>query len=273
MDTSTSSAQPSEELSAEELRREIRRLAPFHHAVELPHGLTTYDPEQSRRPIERTRLDDVMGYVQPVIEEAFGDRLSRARVLDVAANCGGFSVAAVRMGAREVVGIDVVDHYLEQANLIRRALGLENLSFHKLAIEELDPEELGLFDLTFCFDILYHLENPVLAMKRLSAVTARAMIIETLVAGEDGVDGPTWEMNFLPPTSAESFDISTSLWRDRQICQFTPTSRAVTDLLGFVGFEQVRQIPTGPEHALGNLAPGQRRAIFYAERDTGSGRA
>ena len=32
-------------LTEKELKQEIHRLAPFHHKVELPYGLTTYVPE------------------------------------------------------------------------------------------------------------------------------------------------------------------------------------------------------------------------------------
>jgi hypothetical protein len=39
-------------LTEKELKQEIRRLALFHHNVELTYDLTTYVPEMSRRLIE-----------------------------------------------------------------------------------------------------------------------------------------------------------------------------------------------------------------------------
>jgi tRNA (mo5U34)-methyltransferase len=42
-----------------------------------------------------------------------------------------------------------------------------------------DLDRLGRFDLVFFLGVLYHLENPFLALKRLRQVTARTAIIET----------------------------------------------------------------------------------------------
>ena len=121
-------------------------------------------------------------------------------MLDVATNAGGFAIEAARSGAAEVVGTDIVEHYLEQANFLRRALDLSNVSFRRQAIESISPEGDGVFDLVFCFDILYHLENPVLAMRKLSEVTDKMMVVETRVSTDPDLKGPSWLMNVLPPS-------------------------------------------------------------------------
>jgi len=121
-------------VNEQEMKSELHRLAPFHHLVELPHGLTTYVPELSRRDIERTRLPNLYAHVWPALLDLCGGSLTGRRVLDVACNCGGFSVEAAKSGAAFVLGIDVVDRYLEQAEFIKRALALENVEFRKLAM-------------------------------------------------------------------------------------------------------------------------------------------
>lgn len=148
-----------------ELERELRRLAPFHHDIDLPYGLRTHLPEASRQERERTRMKTLVDHAWPALLDACGGSLKGLRVLDVACNCGGFSVQAVRSGADYVMGIDIADHYLEQAKLIKKALGFRNVDFQSLRLEDLDPEVHGRFDVAFCFGILYHLENPVLAMQ------------------------------------------------------------------------------------------------------------
>jgi tRNA (mo5U34)-methyltransferase len=248
-----------------EIRAEIRRLAPFHHAVELPYGLLAYDPERSRREVERTRLTDLGKYVRRILTEVFGESLAGRRVLDVACNCGGFSVEAARRGA-SVLGIDIVDHYLEQANFIKRALGLTELEYRKLAIEEVDSGEVGMFDAVFFFDILWHLENPVLATRRLAAVTRRLMIVETRLTSVDTGDAPAWIMNFLPPTSADATDVSTSLWRTGAVCQFSPNARAVIELLHYLGFADVRQVELEPQDRDKRFINGESMGLFVALR-------
>ena len=166
-------------INRQEIADEIVRLAPFHHSVDLPFGLSTHIPERARRPVESTRVSNLVRHAFPALMDACGGSLQDKRVLDVACNCGGFSVEAARRGSPSVLGIDVVDHYIEQAALIKRALGLEQLDFRVLDLEALDGEVTAPFDVTFCFGILYHLENPVQAMRILAQQTRHCMLIDT----------------------------------------------------------------------------------------------
>jgi 2-polyprenyl-3-methyl-5-hydroxy-6-metoxy-1,4-benzoquinol methylase len=51
------------------------------------------------------------------------------------------------------------------------------VEFRSLDIEKLDSDDIGQFDVMFCFGILYHLENPVLAMKKLANVSSDIMLV------------------------------------------------------------------------------------------------
>ena len=226
-----------------EIKRELQRLAPFHHEIELPYGLSTQGTGLTRRQLDRTRLADLMRRAWSPVLELNDGSLAGRRVLDVACSCGGASVAAARSGAERVVGIDVVERYVEQANFIMRALELDNVEFRQLAIEAVDGS-LGTFDVSLCFGLLYHLENPVLAMKRLAGVTERMLVIDTLLDKRHH-DKPYWRMNFRGPSDDKTE--STSLWRDKRIVQFTPTARAVEALLDFVGFPNVTRIDPGED--------------------------
>ena len=223
-----------------QLRSEIERLAPFHHDIELSFGLRTYDPRLARRDYEASRLPNLIVHAWSAILDAAGGTLQGKRVLDVGCNCGGFSVAAVKSGADHVLGIDVAKRYIEQARLVKRALGLEHLEFQQRAIGSLDPKKDGAFDVTFCFGILYHLENPVAAMKKLAAVTRSVLVIDTDLLARSNKKKPMWEMNFPSPSDNRSLTASTSQWRKgRRVCQFTPNPTAVIELLKFLDFEEV----------------------------------
>lgn len=227
----------------ETLERDIRRLAPFHHDVELPHGLRTCPPDLARRTRDQVRLRDLSEHAFPSLLEVCGGSLKGLRVLDVACSCGGFSVEAHNRGADYVLGIDIVDRYIEQAQFIKGALELDNVEFRQLDVDEVEESTVGLFDVVFCFGILYHLQNPVGAMTRLSRVTRKIMLVDTALARTWFDRRPLWLMNVsTPAASLSAQSASTSLWRHGESIQFRPTASAVTELLRFLGFDQVRQL-------------------------------
>ena len=61
--------------------------------------------------------------------------------------------------SKYVLGIDIVEHYIEQANFVKGALDLEQVEFKVMDIDSVDESIVGLFDITFCFGILYHLRR------------------------------------------------------------------------------------------------------------------
>jgi tRNA (mo5U34)-methyltransferase len=202
-------------------------------------------PGKTPRRIDRIRLRDLRAQVWPPLLRRCGGTLAGKRVLDVACNCGGFSIEAAKSGAASVLGVDVVDRYLEQADLVKRALEVDSVEFRKLAVEELDSGTVGTFDVAFCFGLLYHLENPILGMKRLAAVTGDILVVETKLEprwpGEE-----VWTMEFVHADDADSRIASTALWRTGTHAQFAPTARAVDSLLRFLGFSRVELLPPHP---------------------------
>jgi len=266
------------DLTEQEIRDEVHRLAPFHHKIDLPHGLSTHVPELSRRPIEFTRLDNLVKHAFPTLMQACGGSLQGKRVLDVACNCGGFSVKAAKYSAEYVLGIDLMDHYIEQANLIKNALELEQVEFKTMSVENLDESVVGLFDVTFCFGILYHFENPILAMKRLASVTKGMMLIDTTVIPtksyinrfirpfiKDFINKPLWEMGFPGISKKDAKSASTSLWRaEKSVAELIPNEEAVVELLKFLGFSQVGKI--APKEGLEQRYYNGLRATFLAIR-------
>lgn len=253
-------------LTKQEIEATVRRLAPFHHDVELPYGLSTQPPDLSRREGELMRVHDVMVQAWPAMLEMCGGSLAGRRVLDVGANCGGFTLQAVRDGAEQALGIDVADHYIEQAQFLKEALEVDEVEFRKMAIDELEPELVGSFDVSLCLGVLYHLENPVLEMRKLAAVTRRLMVVDSQLDTRRP-NAPYWRMNIAGATGRDPKGASTSLWRSEQpACQFLPTSAAVKMLLEFLGFPTVVQLE--PTDELSERYLTGRRATFIATRSS-----
>lgn len=232
------------DLTKEQIESELRRLEPFGHKINLPYGLSTYIPELHHH-MHYTRVETLVKHAFPTLIEACGGSLKGKRVLDVACNCGGFSFEAAKLGSEYVLGIDIVDRYIEQANLIKRALKLKQVEFRRMDIEKLAVSEVGRFDIIFCFGILYHLENFVSVMRNLSSMTKDIMLVDTLIKRTRFTREPYWNMNISPPYRPKNNarPRRRGIWKDdKEIVQFRPNEAAVIQLLQFLGFATVKKI-------------------------------
>ncbi|MEQ8584120.1 MAG: methyltransferase domain-containing protein [Marinoscillum sp.] len=236
-----------EKWSKELIIGELERLAPFHHNIELPYGLSTYIPEKAKRSIEESRFPNLIKHAFPTLLNEFGGTLEGKRVLDLACNCGGFAIEASKLGAKQVLGIDLVEHYITQANFLKDILGIPNVDFEVMDINSIDVKLTDQFDITFCFGILYHFENPVSVMRKICEQTKDAIFIDTSVLKTPRYlkylyNKPVWLMNF--PTKSDQSDLisSTSLWRTQKQAQFLPNEEAVVQLLKYLGFSKITRI-------------------------------
>lgn len=231
-------------LDRAEIERGLAELGPFHHAVDLPFGLSTYNKEVARHDRERTRLQSLTDHLWPQLLAAYGGSLEGLRVLDIACNCGGFSFAALRAGAAEVVGIDCDPHYIRQAEFLRDALGMENATFRVAPLEELNTAEYGSFDVVFMFGILYHLRDPIGALTTISAVTRDMIVVDTSMLRFRYINRlmrwPLWGMKVVRAMSDDDHDITTGRWRTQASTQFYPNEPAVLQALKFAGFDDAR---------------------------------
>jgi tRNA (mo5U34)-methyltransferase len=251
-------------MTRDEMLTQLNGLAPFLHRVNLPHGLNTHDPKGTGQPEGRLRTQNLIDFVWPRLLSHFGGSFKGLRVLDIACNCGGFSFEAAKSGAADVYGIDVVDRYIDQANFIKGAIGADKVRFEKRSLDDLDPARDGMFDLVFCFGILYHLENPVASMRKVAAVTKSVMLVETNIFVTES-DLPVWRMK-VSGGPKDDTDV-TSLWRaDEGVCQFVPNPLAVIALLQFLKFPNVEFLkPAGKIMDEPRYREG-RRGAFLAIR-------
>lgn len=101
--------------------------------------------------------------------------LKGKRVLDAGCGVGHHSAFYTARGC-DVVGVDGrASNIAKMKHLYPPVEGVIG------DLQELDVTTLGLFDLIHCFGLLYHLDSPVAALRRLSAVCRDLLIIETMV--------------------------------------------------------------------------------------------
>jgi tRNA (mo5U34)-methyltransferase len=173
---------------------------PWWHSIELSPGIVT----EGRKPLELLRQEE---------EAILGPlRLAGAGVLDVGAWNGHFGFAAERRGAARVLAAD--SHTWahrwwrgrEGFDIARAALG-SRVEARAIDAAELSPETVCIFDIVLLLGVFYHMENPLLVMRRVRSVTRGVLLIET---HQDALDQARPMMVFYPGRTLN--DDETNWW-------------------------------------------------------------
>jgi hypothetical protein len=159
-----------------ELLDELRRPPAFMYEWPLgPHTPPVLHPE----------LPSVHATRRELMEEAVIAALRAAgpgaRALDLACNEGWWCHRLLEWGAAEVVGIDIREQNVRRAELLRDQLGVprERMRVRRGDVYEITPEELGTFDVVLLLGLVYHVEDPIGAMRRAAALTRRLCVVES----------------------------------------------------------------------------------------------
>ena len=148
-------------------------------------NLLADDPD---RPLQRFR------HFIPHLLESQGGTLRGKRVLDIACNSGFWSIQCALLGA-EVVGFDARPDLIDQANLIKSIVGLENVNFRVLDFWDMSPQNLGgTFDVVLNLGILYHLPKPLEALELTKKMASKNILLDTGVfPSNDTIIKLVWE--------------------------------------------------------------------------------
>jgi tRNA (mo5U34)-methyltransferase len=152
------------------VQEEIKALEPWFHNIHLPDGTHTSP---------RHFLGDFPNFKWEKIKEAIPQDLTGWKVLDIGCNAGFYSIELAKRGA-EVLGIDLDDHYLKQAQWTAKQFGLEDqITFKKMQVYDLAHME-GKFDLIWFMGVFYHLRYPMLALDIIAQKVKKMMVFQTL---------------------------------------------------------------------------------------------
>ncbi|HET6545630.1 MAG TPA: DUF1698 domain-containing protein [Rhodanobacteraceae bacterium] len=182
--------------------------------------------------------------------------------IDIACHQGWFATKLAQRGASDVLAIDARAEHVADATLIRDVLGLSNLRLMQADVHELDAQALGQFDVVLMFGLIYHLENPVGALRVARALTRGVCLVETqIVPGLSGmVDYGSYR--FVRPLKG-SFGIIDETGETHGpeasttgIC-LVPSLDALFWILRKVGFSRVDLVPP-PADAYEQLRHGKR---------------
>lgn len=172
----------------QKIPKELQNFTPFFHDIDLGNGFNTAP--------ETYRMRMAINFFFPPLLKLFGQSLKGLRILDVGCNCGGFSFEASKYEPKEIIGIDANEKNIKQANAIKEYLRTKNVKFLQLNAEEINEKDLGKFDLSILAGILYHLEDPIGVIKKISEVTKSTLLVDSHVHYSTGQDEdiPSWWM-------------------------------------------------------------------------------
>jgi len=171
-------------LAASEIERQILDRKWFYRFT-LPSGAVTDTYLATHvSPIHDTRERMLFSVLDPL----FDGRWDRVTCLDLPCHQGYYSLKLGARGCRQVLGVDARPQHVDDARLMQSAFDLENVSFRVGNIHDADLVDLGPFDVFLLFGLLYHLENPIGALRQARRLTRRVCLIETQVAPDLSLD-------------------------------------------------------------------------------------
>jgi tRNA (mo5U34)-methyltransferase len=215
---------------------------------DLGHGLRTTAIGPELMSVHRTRA----AIMEPVVRKALAGR--EATVLDLACSEGWFAHRALEWGARRVQGIDVRRENIHRAELIRDQLGVpaDRLTFETSNVFDLRPEHVGMFDVVLCLGLIYHLENPVGALRIARALTRGVCVVESQLTeqhepvrhgwggtGEYLEQDASWAAWYEPQELQEGLPIASH----GGVISFIPNRAALLQALAAAGFSRVEALP------------------------------
>lgn len=168
--------------------------------------------------------------------------------LDAGCGIGVFSDYLHGLGL-EVTGFDV-----RTVNIQEARSRYPNIDFHVHSVEDPMVKELGSFDLTLCLGLLYHLENPFLAIRNLQAITRKILIVESMVT---------------PTSKPVSMLVDDGISDDQSVhcVAFVPSEACIVKMLYRSGFEAVYRLRHLPDHDdFKKTITHRRRTVIVASR-------
>jgi len=221
----------------------------WFYSFELPDGrrTTTYHAD-TLNPIHDTRWN----MVQTALRHRYGGAYGQRTAVDLACHQGYFAVKLAQAGFHKVRAVDARASHVEDCQLIADVFGLSNLGVLQSDVFDLDQDAMGTSDVVLMLGLLYHLENPVGALRIARSLCRDCCLIETqIVPGMNGyVDYGSYE--FVRPLKG-SFGIIDETEETHGpeasitgIC-LVPSLEALHWILRKVGFREVQLLEPPPD--------------------------
>lgn len=217
-------------MTEDEARRILEAAQYWHYRFEFPWGATT-----PTKPGWAERVEKRKGHFWGPLLDRFGGNLGGKSVLDLGCCQGYWSFLARKSGARRVVGIDSCRQFVLEARAAATILGIDRCSFLDGHLEEDAWDSISPADITLFLGSLYHLADPLHALRKAASLTDEAILIDgEVIPGLDPILRLV-QRNHDEPTTARSGPVA----RYRTV----PSVTAITTVLSDCGFGDITVIP------------------------------
>lgn len=225
-------------MNREEMLGKINRVKYWRHRIDLGNGI--YTPGSHAFDYPRMPGD-----------------LSGKTVLDIGAWDGMYSFEAERRGARRVLATDVwhdpkwskelwegIRGGAEGFLTAREILG-SKVEYKNIDVYDISSETVGEFDIVLFLAVLYHLPDPLLALRKIASVTKEMVVVESAVVKTRSENIPLMVFNY------------TNLLPGKEP-SFTPNLLCLKQLILAAGFKNVEasisnvRIPASPRGTISN---------------------
>jgi SAM-dependent methyltransferase len=165
-------------MEAEELASRIAAFPTWSYRFEFDGGLSTpsFNEAIDNRHEQRRRY-----FFEPLLQLAGGSLRGR-RVLDLGCNAGFWSLAAAEAQADFVLGVDAKPMYVEQAELVFAAKGVERDRYRFEQGNVLEHEFTEHFDVVLCLGLLDHIAKPVELFELIAGLAPQIVVIDTEIS-------------------------------------------------------------------------------------------
>jgi tRNA (mo5U34)-methyltransferase len=229
-------------MTDEEVRERIAAVPHWYHPIEVRPGIVTPGANDAQSILKLLALP----------EDCHG-----MRVLDLGARDGFFSFEMERRGA-DVIAVDYVAPKDSGFAVAAELLGSRVPYLHR-NLYDLNAAELGSFDVVLFLGLLYHLPDPLGALRIVRNLTSRQMYLETLVLEFGGALDALPLMRFFAGAS----------WAGDPTNYWGPNVRCVEEMLGETEFTASRIERIGDRCVFACEATASPEAAYYLHLASG----
>jgi tRNA (mo5U34)-methyltransferase len=240
------------------IRAQIESVSAWYHRFELGPGLVTPGINDSGAVLQRLALpEDCRGI----------------RALDLGTRDGFFAFELRRRGA-EVVAVDYMPMELTGFGVARRLLGMD-VEYTQENIYNMRPEVYGTFGIVLFLGLLYHLPDPMAALRIVRSLCSGELYLETHVLDEAVLlpDGTFTTLEAVAPGLAQSpimqFYPGSSLGND-PTNYWAPNYVCMQRMLEESNFEVVRGEMVSPRAIFKCRAKHDSRLVYFNGIASGS---
>ena len=216
----------------------------WFYRYRLPSGRETksYD-DGALDPIHATRLS----MMDAELARAYPQGLAGLSAVDLACHQGYFTMALAQRGAARVVGVDARTEHCEDSRLIAQALGLANAEIVQGDVHRVDATALGTHDVVLCFGLIYHLEDPVGALRVARKLCKGVCLVETQVVPNLSGQVDWGSYRFVKPLKGvfgiidETYEVHGPEMSITGVC-LAPSTEGLLWIMRAIGFREVRLV-------------------------------